>query len=387
MNLINRLVSVLAPQGILTVTTGGDEIGRFLGARWGSTDPVEVAQTWIANFSKVADAKAIIVGVPCDVGAGFERGSFKGPLAIRTALLAAGMYDRFDAAGVVDIGDIRVNPQLLDDSYYTPEVLDRVREARSLPADAPVSPLSALRAVLDDLGTLSPGAPVLVLGGDHSLSRVPVDALVARGNAAQDLGVLHFDAHTDLLDLRDGVPYNFATWAYHANDAIGRGRRLVQVGVRVSGRSREEWEQTLDLRQMRMDEIDGRDHAEVAAEIVAGLKAAGVTRVYVSNDIDATDPTFAASTGTMEPHGLHPNLICTVLAAVAAEFTIVGSDVVEVAPPLKWHVPGEPARTIRTACRYVVAQLNATLDQPLENPFEENAAADLDVVLATPSFT
>lgn len=387
MNIMNRLASILAPQGIHTVTTGGDEVGRFLQARWGSSDNAEVAGAWIANLGRVADARAIIVGVPCDVGAGFERGSFKGPLGIRTALLEAGMYEVFDELGIVDVGDVRVNPQLLDDSYYTVELLDSVRRERTLPPDAPVAPLSALRSALDDFAEINSEAPVLVLGGDHSLSRVPVDSLVGRGNAMHDLGILHFDAHTDLLGRRDGVPHNFATWAYHANEAIGRGGRLVQVGVRVSGRSREEWESALDLRQMRMEEITGRAHEEVIGDIVACFDLAGVERIYISNDIDATDPTFAASTGTMEPGGLHPDLICDITDAVASEFTVVGSDVVEVAPPLKWHVPGEPARTIRTACRYVVSQLQAMLGERIDNPFEQIEPASEADVLNTPAFT
>lgn len=378
---------MIAPQGILTVTTGGDEVGRFLQARWGSTDPSEVTNAWMENLAQVSEARAIIVGVPCDVGAGFERGSFKGPLGVRTALLHAGMYEQFAAADIVDIGDIRVNPQLLDDSYYAPALLAGVRRSRGLPEDAPVSPLSALRGVLDDIEALNPGVPVLIIGGDHSLSRVPIDSLVARTDYVPgELGILHFDAHTDLLETRDGVPHNFATWAFHANEAIGRSGRLVQVGIRVSGRTREEWESSLDLRQMWMDEITGRPPADVAGDIIARFDLAGVERLYVSNDIDATDPIFAASTGTVEPDGLHPDLICTVLELVAAEFDIVASDVVEVAPPLKWHVPGEPARTIRTACRYVVAQLAAMLGDHLDNPFTDIQPADPRDVAAVPPY-
>lgn len=384
---LELLQTLLAPQGILTVTTGSGEIADFLRMRYGSDAPAAVRARWLAEFDRLADARAVIVGVPCDVGAGFERGSFKGPLGIRTALLAEQLYPHLSAAGVVDLGDVRVNPQLLDDSYYSGALLDSVRRARGVGADVPVSPLTALRAALDAIARLNPSARVLLLGGDHSLSRVPVEALVGRGNPAADLGVLDFDAHTDLLDLRDGVPYNFATWAHHANDAIGRGGRLVQVGVRVSGQPRAHWESTLQLRQMRMDEIVGRPHAEVADEVVGCFEAAGVRRIYVSNDIDGTDPTFAASTGTMELDGLDPRLVRAIVAAVAARFEIVGADVVEVAPPLKWHVPGEPARTLRTAASYAISQLQAMLGAPLPNPFTDVQPAEPTAVANFPLFT
>ncbi len=367
---IAQLESLLAPQGILTVTTGGDEIGRLLTARYNTADPEAVRDAWRAQLERVAGARVVLIGVPMDAGAGFERGSFKGPLGVRSALLAGGAYDAFDAAGVVDVGDVRVNPHLVDDSYYTPALLDAVRRARGVDAPA-VAPLSAFAAALDAIRALNPDARVIHLGGDHSTSRVPVEWLARDPRATPgDLGVLHFDAHTDLLSARDGVPHNFATWAYHANDVIGRGGRLVQLGVRVSGRSAEDWERDLDLHQLRMDRLTGRPLADVCDEVVGLLRDAGVTRVHVSNDIDGTDPTFAASTGTMELGGMHPDLVSAVTLAVGRAFDVASADVVEVAPPLKWHVPGEPARTIRTACRYVIDQLEAMTGSRLTDAFD-----------------
>ncbi len=45
------------------------------------------------------------------------------------------------------------------------------------------------------------------------------------------------------------MKYCCATWSYHANGRLGRGGRLVQVGVRASGHDREHWESTLGVRQ------------------------------------------------------------------------------------------------------------------------------------------
>lgn len=386
---IEILKTVLAPQGIKTVTTGGDEIGRFLEQRYGSTDPGAVREAWEADLERISTARVVMLGVPMDAGAGFERGSFKGPLGIRTALLAAGVYDAFAAAGVVDIGDVRVNPHMVDDTYYTPQLLDAVRAARGRDDALPVSPHSAFRAALEAISELNPDARVLHLGGDHSTSRIPAEWLTAEGsNTARDLGILHFDAHTDLLSERDGVPHNFATWAYHANEAIGRGRRLVQLGIRVSGRSRSFWEDELDLRQIRMDEIDSRPVDEIVDEVVDIYRLAGVTRLYMSNDIDGTDPRWAASTGTMEPGGMTPEFVSEMIRRIGAEFPIVAADVVEVAPPLKWHVPGEPARTIATACRYVIDTLEVMLstEERLSSAFDDVVPATMDEVLSAPGF-
>ncbi len=383
-NPTETLRTLLAPQGIKTVTTGGSEVGRFLQRRFGSTDDVVVRERWSAELQRIERARALVVGVPMDAGAGFERGSFKGPLALRTALLEAGLWERMSDAGVVDLGDVRVNPHLVDDSYYTADLLERVRRARDRDDDLPVAPHSALRAVLRACHELAPETPVLVLGGDHSISRIPVEVLAER--FPDTLGVFHVDAHTDLLDERDGTPHNFATWAYHANDAIGRGRRMVQLGIRVSGRSRDAWETELDLRQIRMEEAEVATPEELADEVSQILRDAGVRQVYVSNDIDGTDPTYAASTGTMEPGGLHPDLVIHVLRRLGADFDVVGSDLVEVAPPLKWHVPGEPARTIRTGARYVLEQLDAMIGTNLAPSLSLPEPADPGQVARAPGF-
>ena len=55
-------------------------------------------------------------------------------------------------------------------------------------------------------------------------------------------------------------------------------------------------------------------------------------KVYVSLDLDALDPSIAPHTGTPEPGGLTWREVCDLLAAVGAEKTVVGFDVVELAP-------------------------------------------------------
>ena len=364
--MLDTLAMILAPQGIKTVTTGGDEIARFLQARYGSLKEEAVQAVWRRQLERLTAAKVVMLGVPMDAGAGFERGSFKGPLALRTKLLHdKKVWEAMEAAGVVDVGDVRINPHLISDDTCSPELVADVREARGWGgATLPVSPHSILNLALWTIGKINPGAKVLVLGGDHSISRVPVEVLM-RHSATKDLGVLHFDAHTDLLSRRDGMTHNFATWAYWANEQIGRGGRLQQVGLRVSGREKAYWEETLGLKQFWAKEVM-EDPEAVAAAVVENLQNAGVKRLYISNDIDATDPRWAASTGTMEHGGLSPQVVRMLIQRVSEPFEVVGADVVEVAPPLKWHVPGEPARTIATACGYVLAQVDAMCGTQLQ---------------------
>ena len=384
-----QLSHLLSPQGIKTVTTGGDEVGRFLSRQFGSVD-IEVArEVWLEQLARIEEANLILLGVPSDAGAGFERGSFKGPLGVRSAMLdIPGLKEAFQDHGVVDVGDIRVNPHLVAEDMISAKVRDEVRRDRGwqelADLDMPVTPHGALERALELILVINPGARVLMLGGDHSLSQVPVRVLTRGDRAAKkDLGIVHFDAHTDLLSIRDGVDTNFATWAYHANDMVGRGRRLQQLGIRVSGYDRAHWERALDVRQ-HWSHSTREDPDGIAAAVIDELTEVGVERVYISNDIDGTDPTYAASTGTMEPGGMMPEFVLDVIARVGANFDVIGSDLVEVAPPLKWHIPGEPVRTIEMAACYTIAQLEAMLGESLSLEAPIPKPATEAQVLATP---
>ncbi len=359
---IERLARLLKPAGggIHTVTTGSAEQASLQCAIYGVRSADEIDGAWRAALARLEGAKVVVLGVPSDVGAGFLRGASFGPSHLRRAMLD----EPYAVEDVVDAGDVWVVPQLLDDAMLSAEQLRATRLAMyGDENDArPVSPLSLASAALDLIREIAPSACPIVLGGDHSVAW-PAFESAARGRTDR-VGILHFDAHTDLLETRLGVRYCFATWAYHANDLVGRSGRLVQVGIRASGRAREHWESTLGVRQYWASEVSGRDPRGLAEEIVEHLRARGVEGLYVSNDIDGTDPAFAAATGTPEPGGLHPDFVCALIEQVGAAFACWGSDLVEVAPPLAGAVNGEPGTTLGTSIRYLRAQIALGLRQP-----------------------
>jgi agmatinase len=167
----------------------------------------------------------------------------------------------------------------------------------------PVSPLSIAERALDLVFALNPGVAPFILGGDHSVAW-PAAAAIAR--APRDRwGIVQPDAHTDLLAERLGVKYCFATWSYHANELLGGSGRMVQVGVRASGKDRGHWEATTGVRQFWAAECRDRP-AETIDAVIDHLRSAGVRSVYFSNDIDGTDEEFASGDRHPEPRGLDP---------------------------------------------------------------------------------
>ena len=328
---LERLRLFLRPpgKGIYTVSTGGGYAATLLKVLYGSSDPVNVQNHWEEALSKVRRAQFLLFGIPSDTGAGILRGSNFGPIGIREAYLHKyGLYPKT----VVDLGDVVVVPQLLHDAMLNEAQIDAVRAELypGVTTALPVSALSITEAVVEVLTELNPTARILVLGGDHSVSGPVLNAL--KKKHGKDLGILHFDAHTDLMPTRIGVKYSFATWAYHAHLGL-KPQALVQVGIRTSARTKEQWMRELAVTQVWANEVEGRE-SEVTQSVLKHFEKIGIKQLYISNDIDGTDMSYAPATGTPEAGGLKPLFVNALMDAVLKKFNIVGADIVEVAPPL-----------------------------------------------------
>jgi len=269
------------------------------------------------------------------------------------------------------VGDVFVVPQLLHDEMLSQGQLEATRAAifpqldQADRAPLPVSPLSAAQEVITRLLALNPALKIFTLGGDHSITWPVIAALAA--SRGRPFAIVHPDAHTDLLPHRLGVKYCFATWAYHANEAIGRAQRLVQVGVRASGKPRSHWESTLEVKQFWADEIAARGEAGAIDDIVAHVRGLGVDGVYLSNDIDGTDAGAAPATGAPEGGGLSVAFMRELIRRLGDETTLIGADLVEVAPTV--GAPEGARRTVEVGAAYVVDSLAALLPPGERQPF------------------
>ncbi len=371
MDALTELTHLLRPAGggLYLVSTGKAAQQAMQRRLYGADSDDDVFRRWRATLARLPTARAFVLAVPSDVGAGFARGANLGPQAMRTALLEDDPTwpARAEAAGLVDVGDVFCVPQLLHDDMLSAGQLAAARralypaltpeEARALP----VSPLSIAERALDLIFGMNPALAPIVLGGDHSTAW-PVAAALARVRRDR-WGIVQPDAHTDLLEERLGVTYCFATWSFHANALLGGGGRLVQVGTRASGKDRAHWERTTGVRQFWAAEC--RAHpAETLDAIVAHLRAVGVTGVYFSNDIDGTDEAWADATGTPEPDGLDPDWVVELIRRLGREVGMIGGDLMELAPLLARR-PDSTTRTVALAVRYLRETIAAVLGAPV----------------------
>lgn len=350
-----RLLLRPAGGGLYLVSTGAAEQKAVQRRFYGAASDDDVTDAFLKNLARVADprTRVVVLGIPSDTGAGFRRGANLGPQALREALLYndPNFVDAAAKDGVVDVGDVFVVPQLLADDMLSADQLARARAALYPDVDVdaraalPVSPLSMAERAFALMLQLNPHVAPVTLGGDHSTAWPAVKAL---HDAGRRFCILQFDAHTDLLAERMGVKMCFATWSHHANELIGRRRRLVQVGIRASRFPRAHWEGSLDVVQHWAADVM-RDPARAIDAVVADVKATGLP-CFLSNDIDGTDEAFASATGTPESGGLSVEVVDEIIRRVGAEVGFVGGDLMEVAPLLE---AGPPSTTLATASRYL----------------------------------
>jgi agmatinase len=189
-------------------------------------------------------------------------------------------------------------------------------------------PESDFELVRQRVATL-PNMPIL-MGGDHSVT-IPILQGQRLRYKDQRLGVLWIDAHPDLCDFFDGSKLSHANTMRRALEFGIEPHDVCMVGLRS-------WEdQEIDLIE------NGGIHVYTAADVAErGMKNVADSvynilndcdAVHISLDIDCLDPAYAPGTGIPEFGGLTSRDVLTLIKGTQG-LSLVGLDVVEVAPPL-----------------------------------------------------
>ena len=262
----------------------------------------------------LTDAKADkteigIVGVPFDGGTSNRPGPRHGPrqlrdlsTMIRTTHPKSGV-NPFELKNCADMGDAPVNPIDLMAS------LDMITDFYAEMSKRNITPLTA--------------------GGDHLISYPILRAL----GADNPVGMIHFDAHTDMNDTYFGDS-NY-THGTPFRRAIEQGyldpKRTIQIGIRGVKYSATDFDWALEqgVRIIEIEEFFERGVASVMAE---ARELVGNKPTYVSFDIDCIDPAFAPGTGTPEIGGFTTFQAQQVVRKLEG-LNLIGADLVEVSPP------------------------------------------------------
>ena len=247
-----------------------------------------------------------ILGIPYDHSVSYRKGAALGPDRIR------------------------------DLSQYVPATLETGQSLKGLI----IQDIGNLAVSLDPETTFSnsekvisglfPHSFVLTLGGDHSIS-IPIFKTLDRLSQGR-IGILFFDAHTDLSDRFEGSPYSHACPLRRALELPKVDPKdVVLVGTRCFEPEGIRFIETNQMKYFSTEEVLERGTREVGKEILEHLH--GVDHLYISIDIDVLDPAFAPGTGIPEAGGLTTRDVIGLIRQMDS-LPVVGADLVEVSPPL-----------------------------------------------------
>lgn len=261
------------------------------------------------------EADVAVLGAPFDFGTQWRSGARFGPRGIREAstLFSFGHGGAYDHE---------------DDVTYLPA--DRVRLVDLGDADIVHTDTCKSHANIEHgvRKILQAGALPVVLGGDHSVNIPCINAFDEDCAAKGPIHVVQIDAHLDFVDMRHGVRYG------HGNPMRRAAEKpyvsgLSQLGIRnVSSTARDGYE---DARAMGSDILSVRQIRALGVDAVLARIPESV-RYYVTIDIDGFDPSIAPGTGTPSHGGFAYYEVLELLAGLCKRGTIVGVDLVEVAP-------------------------------------------------------
>jgi agmatinase len=239
------------------------------------------------EFYNAQKARFVVIPCPHEATVTYGRGTKRGPAAI---LQASQQVETFD--------------QELGYEAYRRAGIYTEKQATVVTLQSTVA-----RVIKDNK------LPV-ILGGEHSLTPSAVKPLVDK---YPELSVLQLDAHADLRDSYRGKKNSHACTMRRVLELCP----AVQAGIRSI--SAEEFAWAKASRQLERIHWAGQLDQ---GRIIRQLKK----QVYITIDVDVFDPAVIPATGTPEPGGLFWPEVVALLKAVCAHRTVVGFDVVELAP-------------------------------------------------------
>jgi len=244
--------------------------------------------------------KISIIGVPSDYGQQ-RRGVDMGPSAMRYA----GAIERLEKLGydVIDEGDISVHRTKRNKQY----------DGKLLNLEEVLEVSERLAKKVDEV--IKQDRFPVILGGDHSIS---IGSIAGIRKHYQNLGIIWFDAHTDINTPETTPSGNIHGMPLAVNLGLGDHRLISIAGnapklkfeniVFIGARSIDEGEKALikekNIKIFTMHEIDRMGMSKVIEETVEYLKARHVDGVHMSIDLDALDPIFTPGVGTPVPGGI-----------------------------------------------------------------------------------
>jgi len=260
------------------------------------------------EFSTFDSSKIVIVQAPYEHSKARSSGTKEAPEAILRASHNLELFDEETKREIHREHGIATLPPLSFAKQGDESALQQVHE-------------TALRLI--DLNKF-----IVTLGGEHTLSSALIAAFAKKYN---NLSVLQFDAHSNLLDRHPGEQYNNASVMARVCEFLDPSK-IVQVGIRSQSKEEAETVRDRNINVFYAHEIRSGAHTRLLKYWDDAVAEHLTESVYITFDVDAFDPSVMPATHSPEPGGLFWGEVIRCLKKVSQKHRIVGFDIVELAP-------------------------------------------------------
>lgn len=258
--------------------------------------------------SDAKNAAFHVIPFPLEETVSYKGGTAQGPHALIEA-----------SSQLEQLVEGYANPGKL--GIHTTDAIDCAKSAEKALSEATARMIDAARV----------GAVPVLLGGEHSVTNAAIGFLKER-DAHEDIGFLQFDAHMDLRDSYEGSKLSHASVMRRVVEA---GFPLFQVGIRNFSEE--------DVQARNQFGVGHFDASELYRSKLEGtflslrLPKHFPHQLYITFDVDGLDAGLMSATGTPDPGGLAWWDAIVLLEQLTQGRSIVGFDVVELAPSLLHH--------------------------------------------------
>lgn len=248
-----------------------------------------------------------IIGVPFDSTSSYGPGSRFGPTTVREASYS---FEKYNITFNKDIDTV------FYDFGNTNIVYGNCKKT-----------IAILEETISEL--VANNIKPLVIGGEHSISTAPIKALTKKDTGKykiEDMIIIHFDAHMDIIDEYQGEKCSHATVIKRIHDL--NPKEIIEIGIRSGSREEKEFVDFQDnISIFTVEDVQKEKKFQRIKEKLESLKEN--EPIYISIDIDVLDPLYVPEVGNPIPNGLSPGDIELFLKILARK-NIVGFDLVEV---------------------------------------------------------
>jgi formiminoglutamase len=152
---------------------------------------------------------------------------------------------------------------------------------------------SNIRMTMEGICTVFPNSIPFTIGGDHSITAMLVSGLKA-AEPSREIGILQFDTHLDLRDLKDQGPSNGTPIRNLIENGIVKGSNVYNIGLHgfyngpsLINYAKEQKVNYITLREARRNGI-----VETVRKAIQELESK-VDTIYLTIDMDVLDIAYA----------------------------------------------------------------------------------------------